>query len=78
MIPLPDGYHAHDHLDGDPSHPGGRARVPAPRRYLLALADAPYQGDPYVLDFDFDFDYGYGNGFLGPDGLEGRLHREAR
>lgn len=76
MTPLPTGDHTHDHPGGDPSHSGGRARVPAPWRYLFALADAPDQGDPHFLDFDF----GYGNGFglLSPDGLVGRFHWEAR
>nr|BFD95408.1 hypothetical protein KitaXyl93_67680 [Kitasatospora sp. Xyl93] len=72
MTPLPTGDHAHDHLGGDPSHSGGRARVPAPWRYLFALADAPDQGDPYFLDF------GYGFGLLSPDDLEGRFRWAAR
>ncbi|MFF2076552.1 hypothetical protein ACFVXG_17560 [Kitasatospora sp. NPDC058162] len=71
-VPFPDGGHVFDHLGGLPSFPNGEARVPAPWQYLFALSDAPDDGDPYFLDFD----YGVGTGFLSPDGLEGRFHRE--
>ncbi|GHF67536.1 hypothetical protein GCM10018790_51870 [Kitasatospora xanthocidica] len=68
-VRFPDGGHVHDHIGGLPSFPSGRAEVPAPWRFLFALTDAPYEDDPYFLDFG----NGDGFGFLSPDGLEGRF-----